>query len=234
MYPTSRRPHFSVLLPKMLPCIRTSFSTLLSFNISLDDYSTSLIILIKRKFMPSPDSQRCFSYLSSRKDSNHGANSQELPRFSAPSTTHSATDSCRCPYRHCCRWSQSYLSRTRLQYCRRRCLDTSIELLAHAQCQDHEYKYRDWQGVHGCGSQEQHRSLQGGCLAWWCCFWSVWFWLDFMREKEWLSLILGLGNTNGGRFTTFAGGLPIVNSKGQVVGGVSLSLIRLQTLVDRS
>lgn len=34
-------------------------------------------------------------------------------------------------------------------------------------------------------------------------------------------MIVGLGNTNGGRFTTFAGGLPIVNSKGVVVGGVS-------------
>lgn len=36
------------------------------------------------------------------------------------------------------------------------------------------------------------------------------------------SMILGLGNTNGGRFTTFAGGLPIANSKGEVLGAVSL------------
>lgn len=33
----------------------------------------------------------------------------------------------------------------------------------------------------------------------------------------------GLGNTNGGRFTTFAGGLPIKNSKGEVLGAVSFS-----------
>lgn len=33
----------------------------------------------------------------------------------------------------------------------------------------------------------------------------------------------GLGNTNGGRFTTFAGGLPIMNLKGDVIGGIGAS-----------
>ncbi|TVY42131.1 putative 15.0 kDa protein in dhaT-dhaS intergenic region [Lachnellula occidentalis] len=33
----------------------------------------------------------------------------------------------------------------------------------------------------------------------------------------------GLGNTNGGRFTTFGGGLPILNEKGEVVGGIGAS-----------
>ncbi|KAN0096023.1 DUF336 domain containing protein [Hyaloscypha variabilis] len=33
----------------------------------------------------------------------------------------------------------------------------------------------------------------------------------------------GLGNTNGGRFTTFGGGLPIVNAKGEVIGGIGAS-----------
>ncbi|KAI6713485.1 hypothetical protein JHW43_003963 [Diplocarpon mali] len=33
----------------------------------------------------------------------------------------------------------------------------------------------------------------------------------------------GLGNSNGGRFTTFGGGLPILNSKGQVIGGIGAS-----------
>ena len=33
----------------------------------------------------------------------------------------------------------------------------------------------------------------------------------------------GLGNTNGGRFTTFGGGLPIKNAKGEVVGGIGAS-----------
>ena len=33
----------------------------------------------------------------------------------------------------------------------------------------------------------------------------------------------GLGNSNGGRFTTFGGGLPIVNSEGVVVGGIGAS-----------
>jgi hypothetical protein len=32
-----------------------------------------------------------------------------------------------------------------------------------------------------------------------------------------------LGNTNGGRFTTFGGGLPIVNAKGELVGGIGAS-----------
>ena len=36
-------------------------------------------------------------------------------------------------------------------------------------------------------------------------------------------LIIGLGHTNGGRFTTFAGGLPIKNSKGEVLGAVCSS-----------
>lgn len=33
----------------------------------------------------------------------------------------------------------------------------------------------------------------------------------------------GLGNSNGGRFTTFGGGLPIVDGKGDVVGGIGAS-----------
>jgi len=33
----------------------------------------------------------------------------------------------------------------------------------------------------------------------------------------------GLGNTNGGRFTTFGGGLPILNKKGEVIGGIGAS-----------
>ncbi|KAL2066339.1 hypothetical protein VTL71DRAFT_2410 [Oculimacula yallundae] len=33
----------------------------------------------------------------------------------------------------------------------------------------------------------------------------------------------GLGNSNGGRFTTFGGGLPIVNGKGEVIGGIGAS-----------
>ncbi|TVY26028.1 putative 15.0 kDa protein in dhaT-dhaS intergenic region [Lachnellula hyalina] len=33
----------------------------------------------------------------------------------------------------------------------------------------------------------------------------------------------GLGNTNGGRFTTFGGGLPILNERGEVVGGIGAS-----------
>ena len=32
-----------------------------------------------------------------------------------------------------------------------------------------------------------------------------------------------LGNTNGGRFTTFGGGLPILNAKGEIVGGIGAS-----------
>jgi uncharacterized protein GlcG (DUF336 family) len=35
--------------------------------------------------------------------------------------------------------------------------------------------------------------------------------------------LLRLGNTNGGRFTTFAGGLPILNAKGEVIGGIGAS-----------
>lgn len=33
----------------------------------------------------------------------------------------------------------------------------------------------------------------------------------------------GLGNSNGGRFTTFGGGLPIKNSQGDVLGGIGAS-----------
>lgn len=33
----------------------------------------------------------------------------------------------------------------------------------------------------------------------------------------------GLGNSNGGRFTTFGGGLPITNGKGEVIGGIGAS-----------
>lgn len=33
----------------------------------------------------------------------------------------------------------------------------------------------------------------------------------------------GLGNSNGGRFTTFGGGLPIFNAKGEVIGGIGAS-----------
>ena len=33
----------------------------------------------------------------------------------------------------------------------------------------------------------------------------------------------GLGNSNGGRFTTFGGGLPIMNAKGEVIGGIGAS-----------
>ena len=33
----------------------------------------------------------------------------------------------------------------------------------------------------------------------------------------------GLGASNGGRFTTFGGGLPVVNASGQVVGGIGAS-----------
>ncbi len=33
----------------------------------------------------------------------------------------------------------------------------------------------------------------------------------------------GLGNSNGGRFTTFGGGLPILNAKGEVIGGIGAS-----------
>ena len=44
------------------------------------------------------------------------------------------------------------------------------------------------------------------------------------REAVWPGgVAYGLGNTNGGRFTTFAGGLPIVNGNGQVIGGIGAS-----------
>jgi uncharacterized protein GlcG (DUF336 family) len=33
----------------------------------------------------------------------------------------------------------------------------------------------------------------------------------------------GLGNSNGGRFTTFGGGLPIFNSRKEVIGGIGAS-----------
>jgi len=33
----------------------------------------------------------------------------------------------------------------------------------------------------------------------------------------------GLGNSNGGRFTTFGGGLPIMNAKGEIIGGIGAS-----------
>ncbi|KAJ5042272.1 uncharacterized protein L3040_004824 [Drepanopeziza brunnea f. sp. 'multigermtubi'] len=33
----------------------------------------------------------------------------------------------------------------------------------------------------------------------------------------------GLGNSNGGRFTTFGGGLPILNARGEVIGGIGAS-----------
>lgn len=33
----------------------------------------------------------------------------------------------------------------------------------------------------------------------------------------------GLGHSNGGRFTTFGGGLPIKNAKGEVIGGIGAS-----------
>jgi len=33
----------------------------------------------------------------------------------------------------------------------------------------------------------------------------------------------GIANSNGGRFTIFGGGLPIVNAKGEVIGGIGAS-----------
>lgn len=33
----------------------------------------------------------------------------------------------------------------------------------------------------------------------------------------------GLGNSNSGRFTTIGGGLPILNAKGEVIGGIGAS-----------
>jgi hypothetical protein len=35
----------------------------------------------------------------------------------------------------------------------------------------------------------------------------------------------GLGNSNGGRFTTFGGGLPIKDAEGRVVGGIGASTV---------
>lgn len=43
----------------------------------------------------------------------------------------------------------------------------------------------------------------------------------------------GLGNTNGGRFTTFGGGLPIVNARGEIVGGIGESHFHLKILGKR-
>jgi len=40
----------------------------------------------------------------------------------------------------------------------------------------------------------------------------------------------GLGNTNGGRFTTFGGGLPIVNARGEIVGGIGRSHLHSKSL----
>lgn len=44
------------------------------------------------------------------------------------------------------------------------------------------------------------------------------------KEAVWPGgVAYGLGNSNGGRFTTFGGGLPITNSKGEVIGGIGAS-----------
>ncbi|KAH6673482.1 glc operon protein GlcG [Halenospora varia] len=44
------------------------------------------------------------------------------------------------------------------------------------------------------------------------------------KEAVWPGgVAFGLGNTNGGRFTTFGGGLPILNARGEVVGGIGAS-----------
>lgn len=44
------------------------------------------------------------------------------------------------------------------------------------------------------------------------------------KEAVWPGgVAYGLGNTNGGRFTTFGGGLPIRNVKGDVIGGIGAS-----------
>ncbi|KAH8656078.1 hypothetical protein BGZ60DRAFT_417730 [Tricladium varicosporioides] len=44
------------------------------------------------------------------------------------------------------------------------------------------------------------------------------------KEAVWPGgVAFGLGNTNGGRFTTFGGGLPILNAKGDVIGGIGAS-----------
>jgi uncharacterized protein GlcG (DUF336 family) len=44
------------------------------------------------------------------------------------------------------------------------------------------------------------------------------------KEAVWPGgVAYGLGNSNGGRFTTFGGGLPITNAKGEVIGGIGAS-----------
>ena len=44
------------------------------------------------------------------------------------------------------------------------------------------------------------------------------------KEAVWPGgIAYGLGNSNGGRVTTFGGGLPILNAKGQVIGGIGAS-----------
>lgn len=45
------------------------------------------------------------------------------------------------------------------------------------------------------------------------------------KEAVWPGgVAYGLGNSNGGRFTTFGGGLPIVNARGEVIGGIGASV----------
>lgn len=44
------------------------------------------------------------------------------------------------------------------------------------------------------------------------------------KEAVWPGgVAYGLGNSNGGRFTTFGGGLPIFNAKKEVIGGIGAS-----------
>ena len=44
------------------------------------------------------------------------------------------------------------------------------------------------------------------------------------KEAVWTGgVAYGLGNSNGGRFTTFGGGLPMMNVKGEVIGGIGAS-----------
>ncbi len=44
------------------------------------------------------------------------------------------------------------------------------------------------------------------------------------KEAVWPGgVAFGIGNSNGGRFTTFGGGLPITNAKGEVIGGIGAS-----------
>jgi len=44
------------------------------------------------------------------------------------------------------------------------------------------------------------------------------------KEAVWPGgVAYGLGNSNGGRFTTFGGGLPIVSAGGEVIGGIGAS-----------